>query len=209
MLRQSIKSTMIETPIRDGSSIMNETVLAALISTGVSVAIALASYVTNLVSTSRSLNLELGRDRERADESITAELVRQRIEPYAEFMRMLEPASNAHLGQLSEADRKKAVSGVAEVFHRAIYGKVGLLASHETREVIVYARSRCRRYSDGTCEYEEFLNAIWAIHQMVRADLNLRQPKLANTIERLRNKEMSEDTTQIVDLVNRITHNRW
>jgi hypothetical protein len=185
---------------------INDTILAALISAIVTVVIGFVTFVTTTVWNSRKLRQELRRERERTEEAITSELIRQRIEPYVEFMRSLEPMSNTRMAQLPEEERRKEAASFSDLFHRAIYGEVCLLATHETREVIVCARARCRYYSEGKCGYDKMLNSIWAIHQMLRADLNLRQPKLAHAIERLQ-QQPAESNEAIADLIdNQLSH---
>jgi hypothetical protein len=184
---------------------VNETLKAALMSAAVSGLIGLMTFVAALWR----LRHEQRRERERADETLTSDLVKERVDPYIAFMRSLESMSNTRLAHLSEEERRREAASFGDVFHRAIYGEVGLLATHETREVIVCARARCRGYAEGRCSYEDMLDAVWAIHQMLRSDLNLRQPRLTHAIERLRQDEMPEDKRAIEDLIRSMVHIRY
>ncbi len=135
------------------------------------------------------LKLEVLRD------EVTAELVRQRIAPYSEFMKKLEALSNFHLGEI-EANTKKKIS-TFPILQEAIYGSIGLLASHDTREILVYAREGCKLFDEKKLSKEELGKRIWAVHLGLRSDLGIFQPEWPNEIERLRKKIGSEKNLQL------------
>ena len=64
---------------------------------------------------------ELRRDRERIEEGITAELIRQRVTHSVALMQALEPMSSLHMACRSEEEeRRSAAAEAAAVIHRAI-----------------------------------------------------------------------------------------
>lgn len=94
-------------------------------------------------------------------DEVTAELIRQRVKPYTDFMRALEPTSSLHRKEI-EADPQIA-NNFAKIFQEAIYGSVGILASHDTREFIVYARLSCEAFAQNRIKYEDWLKSVWAV----------------------------------------------
>lgn len=127
----------------------------------------------------RDLKLKLGQIRE----EVSVELIRQRIEPYADFMNGLEALSSLHLDEI-QAHPDKLFGGI-QVLQDAIYGKVGLLASHSTREVVLYVRVGCQDFAKGKISRNELTLRLWALHIALRSDLGIAQPKWPSEVERI------------------------
>ncbi|MBI3163875.1 MAG: hypothetical protein HYZ24_04270 [Chloroflexi bacterium] len=128
-------------------------------------------------------------------DQVTAELVRQRMQPYAKLMEQLEALSRQHLIEMVANPKKKRNTFL--ILQTALYGSVGLLASHDTREILVYAREGCRMFDEKKMEEEELGKRIWALHLGLRSDLGIFQPEWPSEIERLRKKISSERKLQV------------
>ncbi len=127
----------------------------------------------------RDVKIKLGQVRE----EISIELVRQRIEPYAEFMRNLELMSSLNLDGLRE-DPAKA-EAAQRIIQDAIYGKVGLLVSHNTRQVLLFVRIGCQDFLGGKIGKDELVARLWALHFALRSDLGISQPAWPSEVERV------------------------
>lgn len=79
-------------------------------------------------------------------EQVAVELVRRRVDVYKEFFPRIEPLSTVHRKEI-ESDPRLALE-FAQVFQDGIYGSLGLLASSDTREILVYARQGCKLYAE-------------------------------------------------------------
>lgn len=90
------------------------------------------------------------RSKELVSEGISVELAKARIEPYAALMSaMCSLSRQAFSADEDDDSRKKRAADGAAIFKDAIYGRVGILASYETREVLVCARYySCMIYSN-------------------------------------------------------------
>jgi hypothetical protein len=132
---------------------------------------------------------------EQIRDDVTAELIRQRVKPYANFIKALEPMSSLHKKEI-EADPQIANS-FANIFQEAIYGSVGILASHDTREFIVYARLSCVAFAQNIIKYEDWLKSVWAVSLALRSDLGITQPDWDNEIDRLRRQNITEGIRSI------------
>lgn len=148
----------------------------------------------------RDLRLRL----EAVHDDVLRDLVQRRIEPFTDFMARLEPLSGRQQGALV-ANRDIAI-GYAEIFHQAIYGPVGLLASTETREIIVYARAGCLQFPDWAISVSDLRSRIWAVHQALRSDLGLPQPFWMNEVERRRIRAVSGSDGAVEDRVRSAIH---
>lgn len=74
-----------------------------------------------------------------------------------------------------------------------------MLASTVAREAILCARRRCKAYAEGECDETNMRDAIWAVHQMLRSDLNHHQDLVTREFDRVRSKldrNMTEDVIQ-------------
>lgn len=113
---------------------MDSALLAALVSAFITLfGLGLAYYQWR-----RDIQVKL----ESLREEVTVELVRQRSKFYGSFFGKLEKMSTVHRRQI-EAD-PQLVLNFMELFQKAIYGPVGLFASSDTREILVYARLGCK-----------------------------------------------------------------
>lgn len=142
---------------------MDTGLIAALISAGITLLGVLIAYS----QWRRDVQLQL----EGLRDDVTLELIKQRMEAYEPFFIKLEEMSTFHREQI-EGDPKVARKFVV-VFQDAIYGSVGLLASSDTRQIIVYARLGCKLFADGVIGYDEWLQRIWAVHLAIRSDLGI------------------------------------
>ena len=131
-----------------------------------------------------SIQLEQIRD------EITSELIRQRVEPYTVLMKALEPMSSLHRQKI-EAN-PHIINSFSDVFQDALYGPVGTLASHDTRELIIYARRASKAFVEKTIEYEDWLVSVYAVTLSLRSDLGIVQPDWDNEIDKLRRLESSD-----------------
>lgn len=168
---------------------------------------ALVTAAFALVSVAVSLRHKSRIDRERADEEISVKLLEGRIKPYAELMEKLAAVSKVELSELENEQKIERAQQVFGALNKAIYGEVGVLASTLTRETILCARRRCLAYSKGACDEQEMLNAIWAVHQMLRSDLNHHQDRVVREFDRVRRKLKSNITEDVVEyLVANMNH---
>ena len=106
-------------------------------------------------------------------DEVTSDLIKRRVECNEEFLSRLEPLSQSHKDEL-EKDKER-VKKYSLLFHEAMYGKVGLLASNHTRVVIGWARKACVLYSEEKIGFEEFIKHIWAVHIGIRSDIGIPQ----------------------------------
>ncbi len=161
---------------------MEPAIIAAIIGATVSFATLAFGYT----QWRRDVKLKLGQIRE----EVSLELVRQRIDPYAEFMCKLEELSSLHLDGLREDPVK--VQTAQKILQEAVYGKIGLLASHNTRQVLLFVRIGCEQFIEGKIEKDELVARLWALHFALRSDLGIRQPAWPNEVERV-HKEAAKD----------------
>jgi HAD superfamily hydrolase (TIGR01509 family) len=137
-------------------------------------------------------------------EEVTKQLIGLRTEPYMKFMHQLEPMSRRRASELV-TNRGRALE-FAEVFQGAIYGPVGVLASNDTREIIVASRAGCLQYAEMKLPLDRMINRIWAIHQALRSDLGIEQPNWPNEIERRRLRQLAGDADAIDAIVESAVH---
>ena len=170
---------------------------SAVISAGISLFVAILAYLQSR----RKLRIEL----EAIHDKVTQELIEQRISPYRDFMSQLEPMSRRHEQDIV-TNRSAYSIEFAETMQAAIYGPIGVLASNDTREIIVYARAGWLRYQAFHCPLNEVQMRVWAIHQAIRSDLGLAQPAWQNEIDRRRRKQLAATRKQIKDRVDTAVH---
>jgi hypothetical protein len=137
-------------------------------------------------------------------DQVTAELIQQRVEPYSALMRELEPMSTLHREKIQ--NHPNLVRDFLKVFQEAVYGSVGLLASSDTRQILVYARWGCILFAEGKISYDKWLKRIWAVHLAIRSDLGIIQPNWPSEIERLRKQIIAETSRSIAEQVESIIH---
>lgn len=141
---------------------------------------------------------------EQIHEEVTKQLIDLRVEPYIKFMQELEPLSRRWARELA-ADRQR-VKELAEIFHRAGFGAIGMLASSDTRELIVATRAACLQYAEMKIPFDRLINRVWAIHQALRSDLGHDQPNWPNEIERRRLRRLAGDADAIDAIVENAVH---
>jgi hypothetical protein len=150
------------------------------------------------------------RSKEQTIEGITVELVKLRVQPYSVFMKRLSSfSSQEFINDVDDQARMKRAESAIDVFNSAIYGEIGLLASYETRETIVHARSVFRNYSKGANNYPRVKKAIWSLHQLLRSDLSLRQPGLTREIESIHKKVSTLRIADVERVLKGIQHLDW
>jgi len=145
----------------------------------------------------------------RFDEEITAKHFELRVEPYSKFMESLRSISSLEIRDISEDEKVQRVSEILNVSQNHIYGLVGVLSSHETRETIIKFRSTCINFIDGEVEFSEVTSAAWKVHQMLRYDLGLLQPGLRNAIHRIRRSDIPNSVAEIERFLTKMEHNEW
>lgn len=144
--------------------------------------------------------------REELREEITAELVRQRVKPYSEFMKNLKSMSAENEKEIRK-NPHKALDFV-DVLQDAIYGEVGLLASNVTRGIIVYARKGCKDFAESKIDFPRLKQHFWAIHNGLRSDLGISQSDWPDEIERVRS-QADDSNREIEELVQSIPDNQY
>lgn len=155
---------------------MEPTVVAVIISAVVTAFGLLVGYI----QWRRDVKIKMGQIRE----TVSVELIRQRINPYGLFFQKLEMISSLHKQKYMK-DRAK-IHPFRKELQKAIYGNVGMLASHETRQLLIYVRSGCNEYLDDKIPFEQLRMRIWALHLSLRSDLGISQPNWLSEIERVR-----------------------
>jgi hypothetical protein len=163
----------------------------------ISAIVTIIGLAIGFVQWRRDVQIKLGQIRE----SVSVELIQQRIEPYTEFWKRLEAGSSIHLEEYEKNPQQKAQE-IFNILQDAVYGKVGLLASHETRLVLLYLRSICRDIITGNQQipFSDFRLKLWALHVALRSDLGIQQPMWKDVIEKIR--EFSDDRKNVEDLIN-------
>lgn len=162
---------------------MDSEVAAALIGASVPTIIAIIAYLQwrrDFEQTARQLQ-----------EGVAAELIRQRIEPYTDLMRRLRAASSMQ-DRVEELDEKD-VAILLDTLQDAIYGSAGLLASHETRQLILFAREGCLRYQDGTLSHRLLMFRLWSVQLSLRSDLGITQPEWDTAVDKVQHGTSSHE----------------
>ncbi len=123
----------------------------------------------------------------RVHESVTEELIRQRIVPYAEFLSELEFSSSHNC---DKTFNDESLSLLEKALHSAIYGKVGLLATHVTRQLLVYTRLGCDEYhnEENVVDFDNLMNRRWVVLAAMRSDLGIAQPAWDDVLESIGEK---------------------
>lgn len=175
---------------------MSPQVTAAIVAGGV----ALVGVAVTYVSTRRQLKAT----REEIHDEVNRDLVSRRIDPYVQFMSQLAPLSRRREEALRE--NRREVSELADVFQAAIYGPVGVLASNDTREIIVSCRAACLQFAAWELPLDRLLKRVWALHQGLRSDLGVAQPGWQNEIERRRLGLMANDANDVERIIESARH---
>lgn len=150
-------------------------IVSAIISAIVTIVGLISAYAT----WRRDMKIKLQKMRE----EVSAELISQRIEPYAEFMKHLEVFSSLHRNELETNTQKMAE--VIDMLQDAIYGKIGLIASHQTRPLLLFVRLGCIQFTKSEITFEELIHRVWALHFSMRSDVGIIQPMWESEVERI------------------------
>lgn len=145
----------------------------------VSAAVALVVGGLSFWQATRSLRLQSRQIRE----AVTVEHIKARLPVYGPFMESLECGSSRH--KSDEGLEESRVDSIMDLLQRAIYGNVGLVASFETRELILYTRSQCVRYLNNQASYEDLKLALWTLHISLRSDLGISQPGWQDAVRKM------------------------
>lgn len=140
-------------------------------------------------------------------EEATIELIKQRSGIYKEFFVNLEQMSTVHRVEIES--NPSIARKFVDVFQDAIYSPVGLFASSDTREMMVYARLGCKLYSEGSITYDQWLQRIWAVHYALRSDLGISQPNWSSEVERIRENVIAQSSQSIAKQVESTRHLRY
>lgn len=180
-------------------------IISVIISSIVALLVGSITFYLNLWRTRK----EFQNAERKTFEELEVELVRQRIESYTVLMEGLKYLSTPELSDTPENEIKSNVNNVIKIIQLSIYGKLGLIASHETRETILRLRAKCFQYLDNELDFALVKKASWEVHQMLRSDLGLAQPNLLSAIDRLRKNRLAGTENEIETLLSKIYHNKW
>lgn len=121
-------------------------------------------------------------------EDITLELMRNRIDSYNEFLKSLKSLSS-YGNEYNDEEYRKRLADAKEIIKDALYNRVGMLASHDTRQFLRLARLGIDKYLRGEIEKTHLHNVIWALHFTLRSDLGIKQPNWDSEIDVIRKKK--------------------
>ena len=160
---------------------MDSIVMAAIISASVTVIGILFAYLT----WRRDVRIKLQNLREQ----VSVELIRQRIRPYVELMKQLEIFSSLRKEEFLSSSNK--IEQAINILQNAIYGKPGLIASHQTRPLLLFVRLGCMQFKNEEISIEELIHRVWALEFSLRSDIGIPQPMWESEVERI-HKETSK-----------------
>lgn len=169
----------------------------------ISASITILSIIVAYIQWRRDVQIKI----EGLRDQVATELIKQRTKAYSEFFLKLEPMSTVHRKKIE--DNPKLALDFMRTFQEATYSPVGLFASSDTREIMVYARLGCKLYADGEIAYDEWLQRIWSVHYAIRSDLGISQPNWPSEIERLRQKVIAQSSQSIIEQVETTKHLRY
>ena len=142
-------------------------------------------------------------------EDINLVLIKERIETYSVLMKDLKIISSFEIKDLSNEDLKERARNLVTIIQNGIFGKVGLIAGHETREMILRLRAKCKYFQEDKIPFSQVRQAAMEVHQMLRSDLGVPQPGLRDVIQKMRKGEASSNTDHIEQIANRMNHLTW
>lgn len=161
---------------------MDSTILSAIISACVTTIGLVSAYA----GWRRDVKLKLRQMREQ----VSTELIRERMVPYSEFMKHLEVFSSLHKQEFET--NIKWTHEAMSILQGAIYGKIGLLAAHETRQLLLFVRLGLLQFSMTEISFEELLHRVWALHFALRSDIGIIQPMWDSEVERIQSRSTEE-----------------
>ena len=137
----------------------------------------------------------------RLREDVSKHLIELRMEAYTDLLSNLKVYSN--IRNRSNEDVKDDVIKNRHILHDQLYNKVGLICSHETRQLILYALMGFNEFIDNKITTLELNNRLWALHISLRSDLGIIQPDWEDSVDKI-NKESKSylDIHSINKLVN-------
>ena len=178
---------------------MDTSILSVIISASITILGIIVAYI----QWRRDVQIKI----EGLRDQVATELIKQRTKAYSDFFVKLEPMSTVHRREIEE--NPKLALDFMRTFQEATYSPVGLFASSDTREIMVYARLGCKLYADGEISYDEWLQRIWSLHYAIRSDLGISQPNWPSEIERLRQKVIAQSSQSIIAQVESTKHLRY
>lgn len=187
-------------------TIMNDQqVISALISAAIALFIGLLTIWLNFWK----IRKEFKQVERRLSEELTVELVKQRIDSYEKLMTDMKRFSSLEIRDADVATLKNKAKEVIIAIQNGIFGRFGLVATHETRETVLRLREKCCQFIEDKILFEEVHKASWEVHQMLRSDIGLSQPNLMSAIDRLRSEKLAGKKEEIEELLSKIHHNKW
>lgn len=172
--------------LKQNSNIMNIDVVTVALSAFVSFLVALTSFIFGYIRHRREMKAVLNK----IHEEISLELIKERIVPYCELMQELKKVSTYKRSKEIDMFHKELLE-VKEYIHNALYSKVGILSSHDTRQFMRLARIGIDEYFDKLIDFNDLKNIIWALHFSLRGDLGIKQPHWDSEIEAFRKEKIS------------------
>ena len=112
-------------------------------------------------------------------EKMKNDLIQLRIDSYIKFMKKIKVFSG--IGKKSQL----AISIIEDnvnTFQDAIYGEIGMLSSHETRQLLLSSRKFVKYFLENKSakinekKLELFNKTIWTLHFSLRIDIGIYQP---------------------------------
>lgn len=158
---------------------MDTALLVALVSVGGAAVTTILTVLFGHLRWRREIEIKLGD----IQDQISLELVRKRFKPYSVLFKQLETMSFVHIDD-TEKDIAKIIA-FKKLIHEAIHNDIGLLASHNTRQILLYIRSGCDQLIEGNIDLSEVILRIWALHFAMRGDLGIDQPMWSAEIGRV------------------------
>jgi hypothetical protein len=177
-----------------------ETINSLISNAILSTVVAVITYLVAFYQWRKDIKLKLSNVYDLA----AVELIKERISPYSEFMSQLKVMSSSNEEEITA--HPEMVRELMNALQSAIYGKVGVLASYDTREFIVAARQGCKLFLEGKIEYVDLLKQFWAIHVSLKSDLAIIQPNWHTEIERARSENIARHEQDIERLTRMAPH---
>ncbi|PIE44856.1 MAG: hypothetical protein CSA45_05095 [Gammaproteobacteria bacterium] len=87
------------------------------------------------------------------------------------------------------------------ILQDAIYSNVGLLATHETRKLLVFSRGLSQRVGEGNNCEDTWLNAIRFLHLRLRSDLGIQQSGLQDEVNRFLTSIEKTNSTSDIEMI--------
>lgn len=170
--------------------------VTVLISASVSILVALLGLILGYIRHKADLRTALNK----IHEEISFQLVKERIEPYCELMKELKKLSSYNRPYNDPTFRKELLD-VKKSIQDALFNKVGVIASHDTRQFLRLVRLGIDEFLENKISSHDLRNIVWALHFSLRGDLGIKQPHWDSEIEAFRKKNVSMQQKALGDLL--------